>query len=294
MMETTILFADDQIPDDQIADEDIQAIISQRYPGAQKGFITAFAKMRGIVKALRDRNYSVTVANTYAMAMELADDRHFDVAIIDLGWFGDHSLERSARGAAGWDISNQIERADKKLSPRHPTARIIYSSRFAKNPEISEKASKEGILPFFKVYNEQDSYPMTTEDKPTALQRSSANRDAVNRSSLAAAVGFVEHLIHARTTEMDAALKILGDAEASERRWELITISCIVVSVALVAVSIVSVVIFSKPVTIVTAIAGAITAMIPRLFFAQLKASRREINEAMDRVVKLAPRSSSS
>src|SRR5208282_633976 len=151
-METTVLFADDQIPDDQIADEDIQEIISQRYPQAQKGFITAFEKMRGIVKALRDRNCSVTVANTYKRAMELAGDRHFDIAIIDLGWFGDDSLEPSVKDSAGWDISNRIEQADKKLSPHQPTARIIYSSRFASNPEISEKASKEGILPFFKVY----------------------------------------------------------------------------------------------------------------------------------------------
>ncbi len=290
-METTILFADDQIPDDQIADEDILEIISQRYPGAKKGFISAFKKMRGIVRALRDRNYSVTVAYTYKSAMELAGNRHFDIAIIDLGWFGDDSLERSARRTAGWDISNHIKQADKKLSPHQPTAQIIYSSRFASNPEISEKASKQGILPFFKVYSERDSYPLATGEESPDLKQRNANRDAANKNSLAAAVGFIEHLIRARTTEMDAALKILEDAEASQKRWEFITIGCIVASVALVAVSIVSVAIFSRPVTIVTAISGAITAMVPRLFFAQLKASRSQINEAIERVMKLAPRS---
>ena len=292
-METTILFADDQIPEDQISDEDIQEIISQRYPEAQKGFIRAFGKMRGIVKALRDRNYSVTVANTYQTAMELATDRHFDIAIIDLGWFGDHSLERSARDAAGWDISNRIEQADKKLSPHQPTARIIYSSRFASNPEISEKASKLGILPFFKVYSARDAYPITSGQKTPDLQRRSADRDASNQNSLAAAVGFVEHLIRDRKTEMDAALKVLADAEASKKRWEFITIGRIAVSVALVTISVLSVVLFSKPVTIVTAISGAITAIIPKRSFDQVKASRKQIDAAIERVTKLAPQNSS-
>lgn len=292
-METTILFADDQIPEDQIADQDIREVIAQRYPEAQQGFILAFEKMRGIVKALRERNYSVTVASTYKKAMELATDRHFDIAIIDLGWFGDHSLESSVRDTAGWDISNRIEQADKKLSPHQPTARIIYSSRFASSPEISEKASRLGILPFFKVYSERDSYPIATDKKSPAVQQRSADRDAANKNSLAAAVGFIEHLIRARTVEMDAALKILGDAETNEKRWEFITISCIVISVTLVAVSVLSVVLFNKPVTIVTAISGAITALIPKLFYDQLKASRNQINAAMERVMKLAPRNPS-
>lgn len=88
---------------------------------------------------------------------------------------------------------------------------------------------------------------------------------------------------------MDAALKILQDAEASERRWELIAISCIVAGVVLVAVSVISVIVFSKPVAIVTAVSGAIAALMPRLFFGQLKASRGQIDAAMERVTKLAP-----
>jgi hypothetical protein len=224
------------------------------------------------------------------MAMKLAGDQHFDIAIIDLGWFGDHSLDPSVRDNAGWEIANRIVQADKRLSPHQATARIIYSSRFARNPAIGEKASREGILPFFKVYDERDAYPLVAGQKPAALQRRDADRDAANKNSLAAAVGFIEQLIHSRTTEMDAALKILQDAEASERRWELITISCIVVSVALVAVSVISVILFSKPVAIVTAISGAIAAMIPRLFFGQLKANRGQINAAMERVTKLASR----
>jgi len=289
-METKILFVDDQIPEDQIADGDIRGTISQRYPQAQEGFIIAFEKMRGIVKALRDRNCRVTVANSHSMAMKLAGDQHFDIAIIDLGWFGDDSLEQSIRDNAGWEIANRIEQTDKKLSPHQATARIRYSSRFASNPSISEKASREGILPFFKVYSERDAYPLAAGQKPVALQQRDADRDAANKNSLAAAVGFIEQLIHGRTTEMGAALKILEDAEASERRWELITISCIVVSVALVAVSVISVILLNKPVAIVTAISGAIAAMVPRLFFGQLKASRGQINAAMERVTKLAPR----
>ena len=288
-METKILFADDQIPEDKIADEDIKRVVSQRYPQAQEGFILAFEKMRGIVKALRDRNCQVTVANTHSMAMKLAGGQHFDVAIIDLGWFGDDALDRSVRDSAGWEIANRIVQADKKLSPHQATARIIYSSRFASNPEISEKASKEGILPFFKVYSERDAYPLAAGQKPAALQQRDADRDAANKNSLAAAVGFIEQLLHGRTTEMDAALKILQDAEASERRWELIAISCIVAGVVLVAVSVISVIVFSKPVAIVTAVSGAIAALMPRLFFGQLKASRGQIDAAMERVTKLAP-----
>ena len=155
-MATKLLFADDQLPDDEIADGDVCDVISKRYPRrGRHGFITAFVKLRGIVSALRDRNYDVTIANTYDKAIRLARDECFDIAIIDLGWSGDHSLEPARQRDAGWAIANQLRESDRSHKRTMPTAQIIYSSRFASNPDIGSQACKDGILPFFKVYSER-------------------------------------------------------------------------------------------------------------------------------------------
>jgi hypothetical protein len=285
-MATTILFADDQIPEDEIPDQEIIETISQRYPGVREGFIRAFKSMRSVVNALRDRGFDVRVANTYDKAMELASRQHFDIAIIDLGWSGDHSVK--SPHTAGWLISNQIEQADKKLSPHRSTAQIIYSSRFATNPEISETACEHGILPLFKVYSTPDSFP-TRAGKPSPAPKSldAATRAAINQNSLAAAVGFIAHLLHARP-ELDAALKVLEDAKGSRKRWEVFAIACIAISVALVAVSVVAVIFLNRPAAIVTAISGAITSLIPALFFKQLKATRSGVDAAMKSVIDLS------
>ena len=289
-MATKLLFADDQLPDDEIADGDVCDVISKRYPHARHGFITAFVKLRGIVLALRDRNYDVTIANTYDKAIRLARDECFDIAIIDLGWSGDHSLEPARQRDAGWAIANQLRESDRSHKRTMPTAQIIYSSRFASNPDIGSQACKDGILPFFKVYSERDSFPIPPPGASFKDMQLSAVRDEANKNSLAAAVGFIDHLLSARSAEMDEALIVLKESRKSLKRWELVAIFCMVASVALIALSVVSVAVFNKPVAIITAVTGAVVAVIPKLLADQIKASRAQLSAGIERVVALGSR----
>jgi hypothetical protein len=86
-----VLFADDQIPDENIPDNEINRVMSKRFPNADPRFINAFLPMRETVKTLGD-GYDVTIANTTKIAMDLVNANHYDIAIVDLGWWADKEV----------------------------------------------------------------------------------------------------------------------------------------------------------------------------------------------------------
>jgi hypothetical protein len=139
-----ILFADDQVPDENIPDDKIVEIIGQRYPTAQQGFINAFKLMRRMVRAASEGN-EVVVAQRLDDALRLVQNEEFDVALIDLGWYGDHSA--GMPGQAGWRIVDALIEADKNHPERPPTAKIVYSARFSSQPDLAQTAVKKGSLP---------------------------------------------------------------------------------------------------------------------------------------------------
>ena len=54
-----ILIADDQIPEDTIADDDIKTEISKRNPTFSPGFVNAFFYMRKMVNRLKDVGFRI-------------------------------------------------------------------------------------------------------------------------------------------------------------------------------------------------------------------------------------------
>lgn len=152
-MQMKILFADDQIPDENLADDDVEAALKRKYPKAQQAFLNSFPIMRQAVATLRNAGYDVTVATGAKDALSLAAGKHFDIAIVDMGWFGDLDVPEGQREYFGWKICNAIDENDSKTQSK-PTSQIIYSDRFRTIPEMSREAAQRGKLPVFKVYGE--------------------------------------------------------------------------------------------------------------------------------------------
>jgi len=155
MTRLKVLFADDQIPDEEIPDEDVVATLEKIYPG-DNDFINCFLPMRHAVKTLRDGYYDVTVARTYAEALDLIKTTHFDIAIVDLRWDADEKVLRSQSDNIGWAICDALEEAEKNTA-FPPTFQIVYSSRFQREPHLAIRAAQESKLPVFKSYNEAGS-----------------------------------------------------------------------------------------------------------------------------------------
>lgn len=151
MARLKILFADDQIPDDSIPDDEIKTRLKEQHKDWDTGFINAFHAMRQSVNTLRNSGYNITVARTYQNALELIAHEHFDIAIVDLGWFADETLAVNHRSFAGWDICEAIDTANNN-SATEPTLQIIYSNRFVDDAMISIQAADTGKLPVFKNY----------------------------------------------------------------------------------------------------------------------------------------------
>jgi len=156
MTRLRVLFADDQIPAEDIPDDNVIVVLKEKYPAAPPGFINAFLPMRHAVKTLRDGYYDVTVARTYEEAINYIKINHFDIAIVDLRWDADEKVPEVQSDNMGWAICDAIEEADKETK-LPPTFQIVYSSRFQSEPHLAIRAAQESKLPVFKSYNEAGS-----------------------------------------------------------------------------------------------------------------------------------------
>jgi hypothetical protein len=179
MARLTILFADDQIPDENIPNHDLGNVLKNQHPDWPPGFIDAFFAMRQAIKVLRIAGYAVTVARTYGEALDLIGKHHFDIAIVDLGWFADGALSADQQEYAGWDICAAIDEADKKLQSA-PTLQIVHSNRFDQDAALAMQAADMGKLPLYKNYTE------------------------ANHQALRAAVKFIETQLRSRLPQSDA------------------------------------------------------------------------------------------
>lgn len=158
-----VLFADDQIPEDDIPDDKVVQTLRQKYPRPEdEGFVRAFEVMRRARRAVSEDN-EVTVARTLEEALSVARTQDFDVAIIDLGWFADPAVGEADRATAGWKIANTLDEADRQHPDRPPTAQIIYSARFDTQPQLGEMAARKGKLPFLKPYKERFTIPLESQ-----------------------------------------------------------------------------------------------------------------------------------
>jgi hypothetical protein len=262
MTDLRILFADDQIPPENIPDEDVRSVLKERNPQWSDAFISAFVVMRQAVNALRDAGYDLSTATTYDEALRLVGQEHFDIAIIDLGWFADARLPASKQRYAGWDICREIDRADQE-SEVEPTLQIVFSDRFLKDATISMQAADRGKLPVFKNYT-----------NPTAGQE-----------ALKAAVKFIEGNL-AQPSDLvrmfrgwasDLGKRILESYDESikrERQWSTLTMVFIALSVIILLGGVVGAILLGTQIEILTSAASIVSGLISTLFLAQLRRSQ--------------------
>jgi hypothetical protein len=255
MARLKVLFADDQIPDEDIPDSDIINVMTKRYPN-DPGFVQAFWEMRQTVKTLRDGGYDVSIANTKRKALTLIKATHFDIAIVDLMWAADEKVPPTERDNTGWMICDEIEKADRRAT-NTPTFQIICSNRFDKVPQIAITAGQKSKLPIFKSYNE------------------------AGRQSLLAAVNFIEKYMSnpsTREVALDAVKgfrqtmqALLNEALTQERRWTAITIVLVALSVILILVGALAAIFGHAQAGTLTSISSVITSAVSILLFQQLK-----------------------
>jgi CheY-like chemotaxis protein len=252
MARLKVLFADDQIPDEDIPDSDIISVMMKRYPN-DPDFVQAFWEMRQTVKTLRDGGYDVSIANTKRKALNLIKATHFDIAIVDLMWVDDEDVPLAKRDNAGWEICDAIEEADRKAT-NTPTFQIICSSRFAEKPDIAMTAAQRSKLPVFKSYNEAGS------------------------QSLLASLNFIEkYMPSPREVVLNEvkdywkmAQKALNEAQIQERRWSAITIVLVALSVILILVGALAALFGYAQAGTLTSISSVITSAVSILLFRQL------------------------
>ena len=287
-----VLFADDQIPDDDIPDEKVFDTLKLKYPQAQDGFIRAFEVMRCAQRMVSEDN-EVTVARRFDDALSLVRSQQFDVAIIDLGWYADHSVGKADQATAGWKIANALDEADRQHPQRLATAQIIYSARFDTHPEMAERAASKGRLPFLKPYHERFTIPLESGVGTEA----SGDKVQAACQSLRATLSFIERQRTSASPEdnlernfnvlVKAASDGVARAVTREKQWDLLTRVLLSMAILIVLAGVVSTFFIGAPEGAVTAAVGIIVGLIPRLMYGELSKVRGEIQAAMKNLSKL-------
>lgn len=267
MSKLKILFADDQIPNETVPDHKVIAELKKYYPLNEwlskrltkeqyEEWIGDFPKMRQAVSVLRDAGYEVDVARTSEEAQSLINKNHYDLAIVDLNWWGDKAIDEQKKLAYGYQICNAIDEANnrKHLAFTHE---IIYSSRFEREAELSTDAAREGKLPLVKKKSE------------------------AGHQNLKATVMFLESLINSSNPEvierkrqedsLDEVKKHWDDLRNQLKQWFALTIAFVAIGFAVILGGVVGVMLGNVEVGAITAAGGAVTTAASGLLFKQLQ-----------------------
>lgn len=271
MARLKVLFADDQIPDEDIPDAELASALKKKYPAVDPGFIKAFKPMRQAVMQIRS-GYDVTVANTYNAALNAIKQTHFDIAIIDLRWDGDLAVPPSESENWGWEICDAIEKADESAPLPH-TFQVICSSRFNREPHIALIAAQKSKLPVYKSYNEAGSL------------------------SLLASLNFIEkHLFNSISREKvlidsissawDSIKRSMTAAIHQEQQWSKTTLALVITSVVLLLFGALMALFGQTQIGTLTAIGSLFTSVISTILFVELKRKQKLTQDRMEFFIK--------
>jgi len=95
---------------------------------------------------LQKSGYKVQTANSYDDARSHALEDHYEVAVIDLGWFNDQSAYLKKQGnieVAGFHIAELVRK-------KNPNALIIIYSRRVGNADILQTVVRKNMFPINK------------------------------------------------------------------------------------------------------------------------------------------------
>jgi hypothetical protein len=265
-----ILFADDQIPDESIPDDSLESTLREQYPQLSNDLIRDFVATRQAVKTLRGAGYDVTAARTYKDALEKVKSSHFEVAIVDLGWFFDMDvLPNFSKGVlpkdrefAGWDICEAIDKADEERQSR-PTLQIVYSYKFIEDPSASLMAADKGKLPVFKNYNEATDQILRAAVKFIETHLESPS---------------LEEFAHKAAEDFhEMTISTLKGSLAQQKQWSRLTLVFVALSITLVLIAAIFAISGNVRVGTFTSISSTLTSVISGLLFLQLRRAQKTV-----------------
>ncbi len=268
-----ILVADDQIPPEDEPEEEFRRHFLAQFGDTphNRGFLEQCIFMRQVVQALRDYGYRVTAARTFSEAAKQIADSTFDLAIVDLGWYMDASLPQSERPAAGWSL---CERLDEKAESSGTTIpQIVFSSRFPTEPELSREAAKRRKLPLFK-----EATPVVRNSLMAAVGFVDATL-AVQRASEAAAPDRFQRRLE------DMALKYFDEALSDYRRWALLTVVFVAISLALLLFGVALAFTGTVAVATLSSITSLVTGLVSTLLYKRLSSAQKGTEAARAEVL---------
>jgi CheY-like chemotaxis protein len=103
---STLLIADDQIPDSNLrSEQEIRDKYTKQYGDAE--FAAGFVFMHDVIKMLKEDGYEVDCANTPCKMTELVEKKQYDVIVLDLGWFTAENLSDEDKMLLGFPMAKK-------------------------------------------------------------------------------------------------------------------------------------------------------------------------------------------
>ena len=161
MTRIRVLFADDQFPYDEAErNTSVKESILKEIGGKLRAenldpelaFLEDFKWFQGLRQHLRER-FEVVPVRTFAEAQAALYKRDtFDVAVIDLSWFGDAQLSSGQRHNVGIELLEILQEQNDKHRGYKPV--LAFSQNFEKDPKLMSLVLDRGALPVPKAYSE--------------------------------------------------------------------------------------------------------------------------------------------
>jgi hypothetical protein len=158
-MQIRVLFADDQIPYENKADNDrvrktIVDELEDKIPNVDEAYREDYEWFQALLNHLsKIQGLEIIPARTYFAAEKLIrESDKFDVAVIDLSWTGDPNLESQQKRNAGLKLIKELSEQNRISTPYKPT--IAFSQNFKDDFELVATMLENDALPIQKTYSE--------------------------------------------------------------------------------------------------------------------------------------------
>lgn len=172
-MKPRVLFADDQIPwpkdsesKNVLVKQELIQQLGDKLKSEGKDPPTVVDENRLWFERLHNTlsvDFEVIPAREYKDAEHIlgvsSEASSFDLAVIDLSWWGDAGRKGKSRKNIGFDLLHKLAERYKKTKKSIPA--IAFSQNFEDDPTLLAKALKLGALPIPKNYTrtKDDKYP---------------------------------------------------------------------------------------------------------------------------------------
>jgi hypothetical protein len=156
-MAVRVVFADDQVPSEdarqnEFARDEIIRVKGPKDPDIEAKYREDDKWFRDLIRFLEDREgFTIIRAKTKSEAESKLRQGEYDVAVVDISWFGDQNVT-SGKEDAGLELLTLAAELNRGSKLRRPV--IAFSQNFATDFELVAKVSDRGALPIQKYYSE--------------------------------------------------------------------------------------------------------------------------------------------